>query len=81
MTQVVGAIIGWVMFVKRRIGFGRGNQARFARTEFEMLVLHPSEQNHINEHLVSAQCTRLALSTFEAERETWVGLKDDWNIR
>lgn len=55
MTTVVGAITGWVMFLKRRISFGRRNQARFARTKFEMLVLHPSEQNNINEHLLSTR--------------------------
>lgn len=51
MTKVVGAITGWVMLLKRRIRFGRGNQAQFARTKFEMLVSISSEQNNINEQV------------------------------
>lgn len=47
MTKVFGAITGWMMvihFVKRRIRSGKENQAWFEHTEFEILVLHPSEQ-------------------------------------
>lgn len=41
---------------KRRIRFGRENQAQFEHIEFEMLVLHPRELKNISEHLLSSQC-------------------------
>lgn len=45
-----------IHFVRRRIRFGRENQAQFEHTEFERLVLHPRELKNIRGHLLSPQC-------------------------
>lgn len=67
MTKVFGAI-GWMMviFVKRRVRFGGKVKLSLNITEFEMFVIHPSEQKNISEHLLSTHCVvGPVLSIFE----------------
>lgn len=57
---------------KRRIRFGRENQAQFEHTEFEMLVLHPRELKNVSEHLLSPYYVLgPVLSTLDAHK-AWI---------
>lgn len=41
---------------KEESPFWRESQAQLKHTEFEMFVIHPSEQKSISEHLLSIHC-------------------------